>query len=400
MSDHRQKSQQRFSSKFSSSLNIIAQNFVFALFEVRKNMISAKKIDFRHFEKIDTEKSFQLIDKRKSTARQFLKNAKVLQLSNNSTQEQVINHIFKRQNDFATWNNELLNSIERKHEKYQAQFNNTNIKLNQIMNMLQKKTDSFSSQKQFKMLSIDLQRFYSIDFFKSNRFDDNDFLKNVMLRLIKSKKMKNTNIEKNKFRESNIDYFDFRKFESYDDDDYVIVTNKIYYRNVWLFIDAIKSIVTSKNNRLIRINLHRCFQNDVQTWYIDEINELQRFDLKKNHELKNWKKCFIKRFKMNESKIMKLLVENKYIIENVRKQRTIISYVQNVIRHAKNVDFTTINNQLNWIWNHFASNFQRDVSKSNFKTIVLKFIEQLKNLKHAWKRYYAIKTFSKKRWNA
>ena len=82
------------------------------------------------------------------------------------------------------------------------------------------------------MFSIDLQRFYSIDFFKSNRFDDNDFLQNVMLRLIKNKKMKNTNIEKNKFRESNIDYFDFRKFESYDDDNYVIVIDKIYYRNM------------------------------------------------------------------------------------------------------------------------------------------------------------------------
>ena len=64
-------------------------------------MIFAKKIDFRHFEKIDIEKSFQLTDKRKSATRQFLKNAKILQLSKNFTQKQIINHIFKRQNDFA-----------------------------------------------------------------------------------------------------------------------------------------------------------------------------------------------------------------------------------------------------------------------------------------------------------
>ena len=403
MSDYRQKSQQRFSSKFSSqqsSLNIIARNFVSALFDVRKDMTSAKKIDFRHFEQTDDEKSLELTFKHKSTSRQSLKIAKVISLFANFTQEQVINHILRRQNDFAIWNNELLNIIDERHEKYQTQSNNTNIKLNQIMNMFQKKSASPSFQEQFKMFSIDLHRFYSIDFFKSNRFDDNDFLQNVMLRLIKNKEMKNTSIEKGKFREFDIDYFDSRKFESYDDDDYVIVTNKIYYRSVWLFIDATKSIAISKNNRLVRTNLHRCFQDDVQTWYIDEINELQRSDLKKNHELKNWEKCLIKRFKMSESKIMKLLAENKYIIENVRKQRTITSYVQSVIRHAKNADFTTINNQLNWVWNHLAPSFQRDVSKSNFKTIVLKFIEQLKNLKHAWKRYYAMKTFSKKRWNA
>ena len=98
--------------------------------------------------------------------------------------------------------------------------------------MFQKKISFFSSQKRFKMLSIDLHRFYSIDFFKSDRFDDNDFLQNVMLRLIKNKEMKSTNIEKSKFRESNIDYFDSRKLESYDEDDYVIVIDKIYYRNV------------------------------------------------------------------------------------------------------------------------------------------------------------------------
>ena len=80
------------------------------------------------------------------------------------------------------------------------------------------------------MFSIDLQRFYSFDFSKLKRFDNYDFLQNIMLRLTKTKKMKN--IDENKFRELNIDYFDSRKFESYNNDDYVIVTNKIYYRNV------------------------------------------------------------------------------------------------------------------------------------------------------------------------
>ena len=65
-------------------------------------MIFAKKIDFRHFEQFDIEKSFQLIDKRKLIIRQFLKNSEILQFSKNFTQKQIINHIFKRQNDFAT----------------------------------------------------------------------------------------------------------------------------------------------------------------------------------------------------------------------------------------------------------------------------------------------------------
>ena len=92
---------------------------------------------------------------------------------------------------------------------------------------------------------------------------------------------------------------------------------------------------------------------------------------------------------------MNLLVENKYTIENVRNKRTITLYVQNVIRHAKNANFTTINNQLTWTWNHLALDLQRDIRKSTFKIIVLKFMNQLKKLQHAWKRYYAMKISSR-----
>ena len=303
---------------------------------------------------------------------------------------QVIEHLKtlnRKQND---------DREKRRHHKH---FDFFSIEMSKVIVFKLITSDLYDNFK-FIQLKNNLNKFHFSDFFKSVRFDDHDFLQNVMLRLVKSKEMKSLSIEKSKFRESNIDYFDSHKFESYDDDDYVIVTNKIYYRNVWLFIDAIKSIVISKKSRLIRTHLHRCFQDDVQTWYIDELDDLQRFDLKRNQNFQNWKKSFISRFKMSESEIMNLLVENKYIIENVRNKRTIISYVQNVIRHAKNADFTTINNQFTWIWNHFALDLQRDIKKSISKIIVLEFMNLLKKFEHVWRRYYAVKISSKKRWNS
>ena len=51
---------------------------------------------------------------------------------------------------------------------------------------------------------------------------------------------------------------------------------------------------------------------------------------------------------MNEIEIMILLINDKFIIENVRQQRLMISYIQNVICHAKNAKFTTIIQQFNW----------------------------------------------------
>ena len=50
---------------------------------------------------------------------------------------------------------------------------------------------------------------------------------------------------------------------------------------------------------------------------------------------------------MSEFETMLLLIDDKYTIENVRQKRSIISYVQIIIRHAKNVDFNTTFTQLN-----------------------------------------------------
>ena len=50
---------------------------------------------------------------------------------------------------------------------------------------------------------------------------------------------------------------------------------------------------------------------------------------------------------MNEIETMIFLINDKFIIENVRQQRFVNSYVQNVVRHTKNANFTTIIQQFN-----------------------------------------------------
>ena len=120
------------------------------------------------------------------------------------------------------------NRQKRRHLK---RFNVFSIEMSKIIVLKSITSDLYDNLK-FIQLKSDLNKFLFIEFIKSNRFDDNDFLQDVMLRLAKIKEMKNMSIEENKFRESNIDYFDSHKFESFDDNVYVIVTNKIYYRNV------------------------------------------------------------------------------------------------------------------------------------------------------------------------
>ena len=77
------------------------------------------------------------------------------------------------------------------------------------------------------------------------------------------------------------------------------------------------------------------------------MNFLHRDDFNANHDIETLKKILNERFKMSEFETILLLIDNKYTIENVRQKRSITSYVQIVIRHAKNVDFNTIFTQLN-----------------------------------------------------
>ena len=45
---------------------------------------------------------------------------------------------------------------------------------------------------------------------------------------------------------------------------------------------------------------------------------------------------------MKKAEALTLLIEKKYIVENVRRQRQITTYVQNVIRRCKDVEIDTM----------------------------------------------------------
>ena len=50
---------------------------------------------------------------------------------------------------------------------------------------------------------------------------------------------------------------------------------------------------------------------------------------------------------MREAEALALLTEKKYTVKNVRRQRQITTYVQNVIRRCKDAGIDTVFQQLN-----------------------------------------------------
>ena len=99
--------------------------------------------------------------------------------------------------------------------------------------------------------------------------------------------------------------------------------------------------------QITKIRLHRCFHDIVLKWYEVELKSKKRDILKQNHQLNNWERNLIARFKIDQFEVMNLFIKNNYIVENVRSKRFVDAYVQQMIRHAKNAEFTSLNNQFN-----------------------------------------------------
>ena len=73
--------------------------------------------------------------------------------------------------------------------------------------------------------------------------------------------------------------FDLYLDKSYEEEEVITVSKKIYYWSVILFIEWIQNIVTIKKAQLIWINLNTCFCDSALTWYISELFNLEWVDL-------------------------------------------------------------------------------------------------------------------------
>ena len=175
--------------------------------------------------------------------------------------------------------------------------------------------------------------------------------------------------------------------DAHDKGEIVTSDQDTYFRDVWLFLDQVKTIVVIKDDQLVRTHLHTCLRGDVQTWYADELTLIIQTDLRGNKGLDLWIEELSNRFKLSEQNALNALTGEKYTMKNIRLNRSIVFYIQSIVRYDKSAEWTT-SNQLNWAWCHLAPTFQRDISQSDSIIIMLQFIQLLQAMKTAWKRYY------------
>ena len=60
------------------------------------------------------------------------------------------------------------------------------------------------------------------------------------------------------------------------------VSKKLYYRLVILFIDRIADLATVKPAALVKANINTCLRRVALSWYILELNDAKKLNLRNN----------------------------------------------------------------------------------------------------------------------
>ena len=91
-----------------------------------------------------------------------------------------------------------------------------------------------------------------------------------------------------RFRAEDIGFFDLYLDSKFGEGAIVQVNNSIYYRNVHFFVGQAENIVLSKNDVLIKLNLHQCLRGVTQKWYAAELFNSQKQLLLNGNQINNW----------------------------------------------------------------------------------------------------------------
>ena len=132
----------------------------------------------------------------------------------------------------------------------------------------------------------------------------------------------------NKWKAEELGFFDPYLTSSLSLKDVITINKKLYYKSAILFTDRITNLTTIKPVTLIRANINTYLRKTALLWYISELNNAKRSDLRNNiNGINLWIKSFKRRFKILIIVALQQLITTKYIINNVRNRNEPAEYV-------------------------------------------------------------------------
>jgi hypothetical protein len=196
-------------------------------------------------------------------------------------------------------------------------------------------------------------------------------------------------VKKSSFRASNVRFFDSQLNFFYDSDDVVQVKRDLYYRDVYFFVERIKDVVIMFDVEVVRTNLSTCLRESTQMWYTEDLSDLKKKTLRTlNESADHWCNVLLKKFKKFVASTLNYLTIERYILDDVRVNRNISSFVFQMMRHAKIVNIVDLHDQLIWIYNAIVSKLIKDINSFDENITIMIFLKNLETKKNIWHRIY------------
>lgn len=197
-----------------------------------------------------------------------------------------------------------------------------------------------------------------------------------------------------KWRPGDIGFFDPDLDESHGKGDCVQVGNHTYWRNVFLFTDAVQDNAQGERQAVVRQNLNTCLRGSALAWYTSELDNLQRVGLRyAENGVEEWVKALVQRFKDAPNVAMRKLNAERYSVADVKNNKNVRSYVTAVMRHARAAELDKPIQQLSQAYNNLDPQLRPFINRPNHATTVREFMDELEAKQDAWRDMYAARSY-------
>ena len=157
----------------------------------------------------------------------------------------------------------------------------------------------------------------------------------------------------------------------------------VFYRNVYAFVNRLKNVSVIRKKNKLRVVISQCLRNIALIWHFTELFDVEK-KIYRDMSLQNWCNVLIKRFKKRASATLNYLQSIKYTLKDARKHKDSRIFAQNLFKHVKIANFTSIYNQLILIWNNLDWQFRQHVFQLIEQITIQTFLKQLDNNCDIW----------------
>lgn len=157
----------------------------------------------------------------------------------------------------------------------------------------------------------------------------------------------------------------------------------VFYKDIYVFIDRCKDMTPIRGDEKLRTVLPQCFRGAASIWHSTELSEMEKI-LLRGTNLSGWYEAMIHRFKERTPVALASLHRARYTMSDARDRKDPRTFVQDIIRHSKAANFTSVQNQLTLAWNGLDLKFRLHVAEPTPTTTVRKFLEDLDGQADMW----------------